>query len=415
VTFWERISAVGVREGDASGERRRLVLTNQSAVIGMVSCGSFALGYAIAGRRFVAPMVANVIAVCLFVGALALTRRGHRTLAKLAVLVPANAVVVVASLLLGERVGFVYYFFLFGAVAFLLFGSQERFVRVALVLLSVGCCVFTLAVVPFTHAIVLISPAGAMALDVVSAVAVLATVVIIVNLFTTDTEVAEARLAEEHERSERLLLNVLPEAISARLKEDSHAIADAFSDVTVLFADIVGFTELSAKLDPAALVKMLNEIFSRFDDLAQELGLEKIKTIGDCYMVAAGLPNPRADHAVAAARMAIGMRAALEAHNEASGHALHIRIGLHSGPVVAGVIGKRKFIYDMWGDTVNTASRMESSGIADEIQVTRAVYDKLKAEFELDPRGTIKVKGKGEMETFLLKGATGARTKGTSR
>jgi class 3 adenylate cyclase len=401
---WERISTLGVRPDDTAGERRRLVLTNQSSVIAIFSCGSFAVGYAIAGERFIAPMLANVIAVACFSFALLFTRRGHRTLAKLALLVPCNAVVVVASILLGERVGFLYYFFLFGSVAFLLFGSHERLFRWGLVLLSIACCVFAQVIAPTTHAVVAISGMVAMALDVVSAVAVIGTAVFIVNLFTTDTEVAETRLAEEHDRSERLLLNILPAAISTRLKEDSQAIADAFAEVTVLFADIVGFTELSAKLDPAALVKMLNGIFSAFDDLAEELGLEKIKTIGDCYMVAAGLPLPRDDHAAVVARMALRMREALERINRTSNHDLHIRIGLHSGPVVAGVIGKRKFIYDMWGDTVNTASRMESSGVVDEIQVTRAVYEHIKDAFELSPRGTIKVKGKGEMETFLLKG-----------
>jgi class 3 adenylate cyclase len=206
-----------------------------------------------------------------------------------------------------------------------------------------------------------------------------------------------------------LLLNILPGAISERLKttqgagDERAAIADGFAEVTVLFADIVGFTELSQRLDPAALVKMLNRIFSAFDDLAEKLGLEKIKTIGDCYMVASGLPTPRPDHAQAAAHMALGMRDALVRVNEESGYALHLRIGLHSGPVVAGVIGKRKFIYDLWGDTVNTASRMESSGVVDEIQVTREVHDRVGGEFEMEARGTIKVKGKGEMETFLLK------------
>jgi class 3 adenylate cyclase len=403
-SLWSRISTSGVTHEDSSGERRRLVLTNQSSVIGIVSCGSFAVGYAIAGARFLAPMIGNLAAVGCFVFALALARRGKRTAAKLFLLVPVNLVVVVASLLLGARVGFLYYFFLFGAVAFLLFGSHQRVLRWALAGLSVACTIFTQVAGPLVEAPVPISAMVAEVLDVVSAVAVLGTVVFIVNLFTTDTEVAEAKLEEEHARSERLLLNILPAAISERLKGTEQPIADAFAEVTVLFADIVGFTELSARLDPAALVKMLNGIFSAFDDLAQELGLEKIKTIGDCYMVAAGLPSPRADHGQAVARMALGMRAALERLNEETGTELHIRIGVHSGPVVAGVIGKRKFIYDLWGDTVNTASRMESSGVADQIQVSRAVYDRIKDDFDLDPRGMVKVKGKGEMETFLLKG-----------
>jgi adenylate cyclase len=170
----------------------------------------------------------------------------------------------------------------------------------------------------------------------------------------------------------------------------------------VLFADIVGFTELSQTLSPEELVRMLNRIFTEFDDLAERLGIEKIKTIGDCYMVAAGLPERRADHAEAIAQMALGIREALDVLNRAHGYSLRLRMGIHTGPVVAGVIGKRKFIYDLWGDTVNTASRMESNGLPGEIQVTREAHDRLAPRFELAPRGSIAVKGKGTMETFLL-------------
>ncbi len=375
----------------------------------MLSSGAFALGYAIAGLRFFAPMLANIITSLSCVVALFLTARGLRTLAKFAVLVPCNVAVVIVCLLLGGRVGFLYYFFLFASVAFLLFSEKQWFYRWTFSVLSAACCTFALVVVPHVAGVVTIPPFAGLLVDIFSCVAVVGTVVFIVNLFTSDTERAEERLAEEHARSERLLLNILPGVISERLKNaplgsaDREAIADGFAEVTVVFADIVGFTELSQTLDPASLVKMLNRIFSAFDDLAGRYGLEKIKTIGDCYMVASGLPSARPDHAQAAARMALGMRAALDAVNKEEGYTLRIRIGLHSGPVVAGVIGKSKFIYDLWGDTVNTASRMESSGIPDEIQVTRATYDRLKDEFDLEPRGTIKVKGKGDMETFMLR------------
>ena len=401
--LWQRLSTLGSKPDDSPGERRRLALTNQSAVIGTVSCGSFAIGYAIAGSRYLAPMIANLIAVALLGVALFLSRQGMRTTAKLFVLMPVNLVVVVASMLLGGRVGFLYYFFLFAAVAFLLFGSREKVARFALTLLSVACLVFVLLVAPRERMISHVSPAVEHILDITSATAVIITVVFIVNLFTTDTELAEARLAKAHARSERLLLNVLPAPISARLKDDEE-IADGFAEVTVLFADIVGFTELSQKLSPEALVKMLNRIFSAFDDLAEEHRLEKIKTIGDCYMVAAGIPDARPDHAAAMAKMALAMRDALERINREAGYALQVRIGLHTGAVVAGVIGKRKFIYDMWGDTVNTASRMESSGVPGEIQITSDLNTLLSRTFVTEPRGTVKVKGKGDMETFLLKG-----------
>jgi len=403
-SLWDRLSSLGL-SGLPSGEQRRVRLTNQSALIGAVSCGAFVVAYGLAGPRFAPTMWANLVTVVLMIAALFLSQRGARTLSKLAVLIPVNVVTALASMLLGGRVGFLYYLILFAAVAFLLFSAKQWLFRLSLALLSAACCVVSLVCVPpVTEAASALSSTVTLQIDLASAVTVLATMVFIVHLFTGDTERAEARLAEEHARSERLLLNILPGPISTRLKENGEAIADGFAEVTVLFADLVGFTELSQKLTPGELVEMLNRTFSAFDDLASKLGVEKIKTIGDCYMAAAGLPERRPDHVEAVACMALQMRDALTRINREGGYGLKVRIGLHTGPVVAGVIGKRKFIYDLWGDTVNTASRMESSGPVGEIQVTRDVYEKLKGSFALELRGTIQVKGKGEMETYLLKG-----------
>lgn len=210
-------------------------------------------------------------------------------------------------------------------------------------------------------------------------------------------------LRVERTRSETLLLNVLPRRIAERLKaEPDVTIADGFAGVTVLFSDIVGFTELSARLAPEELVRRLDEIFSRFDLIADELKLEKIKTIGDAYMVAGGVPSPREDHAEAVCEMALAIRDAITEIAAERSDAVGVRIGVHSGPAVAGVIGKKKFIYDVWGDTVNTASRMESHGVPGAIQVSEATYELTKHLFDYEPRGTIKVKGKGEMRTYLL-------------
>jgi len=209
-------------------------------------------------------------------------------------------------------------------------------------------------------------------------------------------------LGEERERSERLLLNILPASIAERLKSSEAAIADHSDAVTVLFADIVGFTPLSARKTPHALVQMLDRIFTEFDTLAEAHGLEKIKTIGDAYMAAAGLPERRADHAPAAARMAQGMLEAVARIAAETGEALAVRIGLHSGPVVAGVIGTKKFSYDMWGDTVNTASRMESHGVPGAVHCSGATAALLQDGFALRARGALEVEGKGEMHTFLL-------------
>jgi adenylate cyclase len=203
----------------------------------------------------------------------------------------------------------------------------------------------------------------------------------------------------EHERSERLLLNVLPGPIAMRLKRGEGVIADRFPEATVLFADIVDFTPMSASRSPEDVVAVLDDVFSAFDRLADDRGLEKIKTIGDAYMVAGGIPLSREDHCEAVADMAIAMMRACDARG-----AVRLRIGIDAGPVVAGVIGRRKFIYDLWGDTVNTASRMESHGVPGAIQVTARVRERLRGTYRFEPRGTVEVKGKGAMPTWLLEG-----------
>ncbi len=211
-------------------------------------------------------------------------------------------------------------------------------------------------------------------------------------------------LTAEKQTSERLLLNVLPGAIADRLKGGESLIVDRFDAVSVLFADIVGFTALSSRTSPVELVTMLNELFSAFDRLAEKHGLEKIKTIGDAYMVVAGIPQPIANHAVALAHMALDMNEAIAAYAASHGSDLSIRIGIHTGSVVAGVIGEKKFIYDLWGDTVNTASRMESTGLPGRIHVTEATQVLIRDEFELEQRIPIEVKGKGMMTTYLVVG-----------
>ncbi|HXG46749.1 MAG TPA: adenylate/guanylate cyclase domain-containing protein, partial [Methylomirabilota bacterium] len=197
------------------------------------------------------------------------------------------------------------------------------------------------------------------------------------------------QIREERHKVEQLILNILPAPIAARLQQGETTIADNFSEVTVLFADIVGFTDLSATVPPAEIVSILNEVFTSFDHLAELHGLEKIKTIGDCYMAVSGLPEPRADHAVAAARMALDIQAEIRRFNEDLNLSLQMRVGIHSGPVVAGIIGKNKFIYDLWGDTVNLASRMESHGQPGLIQVTEATFERIKGQFTPKARGSV--------------------------
>jgi guanylate cyclase len=219
-------------------------------------------------------------------------------------------------------------------------------------------------------------------------------------VFAMQRRAALAALRVEQARAEGLLLNILPSSIADRLKVDTQTIADQFSSASILFADVVDFTPRSELLEPAEVVRLLDRLFSHFDALAERYGVEKIKTIGDAYMVAAGVPRPRPDHARALVSMGIDMVEAVHSSDEVGHLGLELRVGINSGPVVAGVIGRKRFLYDLWGDAVNTASRMESHGTPGRVQITRATYELVADDFECEPRGTIAVKGKGEMEIW---------------
>jgi PAS domain S-box-containing protein len=220
----------------------------------------------------------------------------------------------------------------------------------------------------------------------------------------TERITAQEVIRQERERADRLLLNILPHEIAERLKVDTSVIADGFSEVSVLFADIVGFTTWASRTAPATVVAVLDEIFSAFDQLTEHHGLEKIKMIGDGYMAVAGMPVPRADHAEIAAALALDLQTVIREFR-AGAQAFQLRIGIASGPVVAGVIGRRKFAYDLWGDTVNVASRMESSGVPGAVQVAEATYERLKDRYAFERRGEIEVKGRGRTPTYILVGA----------
>jgi guanylate cyclase len=211
-------------------------------------------------------------------------------------------------------------------------------------------------------------------------------------------------LVAERARSERLLLNVLPAPIADRLKRHDEVIADRFDEVSVLFADIVGFTPLSAGMSADELVDLLNRIFSRLDEMTQRRGLEKIRTIGDAYMVAAGIPVPRPDHAAVLVDLGLQMHRAIGEITGRDGRPLTLRVGINSGPAVAGIIGRTKFQYDLWGDTVNTASRMESHGVPGRVQITQSTLRLVEPYFVCEPRGLVDVKGMGPVPTWLVVG-----------
>jgi guanylate cyclase len=248
-------------------------------------------------------------------------------------------------------------------------------------------------------------PSGAiLAFFVLNVGAVSALMFVLLYTFVRQRNELLDAVRAEQAKSEQLLLNILPADIAAILKNEPRTIADHFPGASILFADMVGFTPMTAALAPTEMLALLNDVFSHFDTLVDKYGLEKIRTIGDSYMVASGVPRPRPDHAQALARMALDMRRYVDTNDMCRQRQLSFRIGLNSGPVVAGVIGRKKFIYDLWGDAVNTASRMESHGTPGCIQITRETYELLKAEFVCEPRGKIPVKGKGEMETWFLVG-----------
>ena len=234
---------------------------------------------------------------------------------------------------------------------------------------------------------------------------------ILLRYFVGKKEEAYHLLRVEQDRSESLLLNILPKEIAARLKGGEKTIADYHPMVSVLFADLSGFTPLSNQLSPNEMVKLLNQIYSYFDSLVEKYGIEKIRTIGDNYMVAAGVPNPRPDHADVLARAAIEMNTYISSLAPVNGKRLAFRIGINSGPVIAGVIGRKKFAYDVWGDTVNMASRMESQGVPGRIQITQATYNLIKEGFLCEFNGPVAIKGKGEMETWFLVSPNGGASR----
>jgi class 3 adenylate cyclase len=306
-------------------------------------------------------------------------------------------------------------YFVVMAVATLLFfprGARRTMVFTMLVIFSLWCS--TLALLDFVAPVYHPSPDEVRALRTTNVVGLNFLLVTTAFFFRRHYTSAEVALEEEQERADRLLLDILPHPIVEQLKNSPTSIAQAHHDVTILFADIVGFTELSASLAPADVVRLLNQVFSAFDAVARKHGLEKIKTIGDAYMAAAGVPLPRADHAAAAASMALEILALTRSMKTPDGQPLRLRIGINSGPVVAGVIGTTKFIYDLWGDAVNTASRMESHGSPGTIQVTASTRAALGDAFIVEERGVVNVKGKGPMTTWMIRGARSAETRATT-
>lgn len=284
-------------------------------------------------------------------------------------------------------------------VSLMIMQDEKRWIRV----MYLGACALLYAAIELKWVAVastgVLSPAVGAVEARFTMLAIFAAIVVITVVFVADIARAEQLLAMANNRLETLIENMLPRPIAERLRREGQSFADGIAECSILFADIVDFTSLAVRMNPKDLVHLLNRLFARFDDLAESLGVEKIKTIGDAYMVAAGLPEPRVDHAEALVRLALAMSAAMKDFPGVS-----LRIGINSGAVVAGVIGKKRFIYDLWGDAVNMAERMESNGLSGAIQVTRSTRDLVAGKFELVSRGELEIKGKGRVETFLVVG-----------
>jgi class 3 adenylate cyclase len=384
---------------------RRLVIVNISAA--MASLAS--LGHVIINATIDADLLAPVIAIQL--GAIPvwaavpfLHRFGAMT-GEVVLGTTLTGVLIALTYMLGRGSGIHLYFLAYVACALLFFGAEQLAVVFGWLIAAVALHVVAEFLFTPQRAIFPLDPD---ALHVVYAYSALMssaiTFAIIFYVFQMISR-AEAMAEHERQRSEVLLRNVLPDSIARRLKErPDEIIADSFGDVTVLFADIVGFTSKATTLSPDRVVSMLNEAFTSFDGLVDRYGLEKIKTIGDAYMVVAGLPEPRPDGCEAVADLALDMIEIAKNIRDETGRPISIRIGINSGPVVAGVIGRRKFSYDVWGDTVNMAARMESHGVPDAIQVTRTTYEILKDRYAFEAREPVEIKGKGVVAAYILTG-----------
>jgi adenylate cyclase len=398
-TRLRRLVRLGLHDGVSAREANHVVLTNAIALIAAAHLVPLAGLAMLVG---LAPVVVWIVAVGLaYLSVLAVSATGRIVAARAWLAVLSAVAIVGACALLGPSIHVEAYFLAAVAATWNAWASARH--AIGITALFVAAYGVVLAVQAGTAPLAPPPPSLAPAVDVALFVEVMLALVGIAAWSHRNTTLTDRRLDHEHARSERLLRSILPDAIAERLKDGPTVVADRFDEVTVLFADIAGFTPLSTTLAPEEVVALLNRVFTRFDELAARHRVEKIKTIGDAYMVVAGLPEPRADHAEAAAGMALDLRTAIAELAAAEGHRLEVRIGLCSGPAVAGVIGIQKLAYDLWGDTVNTAARMESHGLPGEIQVTESTCRLLRDRFTLDERGVIEVKGKGPLRTYLLR------------
>lgn len=404
-TLWNKLLALGVITTFEEIDIKHIKLLNALTLFSGLFCLSY---FAIETPYYPITqwlIVCLAITTTLFFSVLWFNYRSHYLTARLLFNITGILHIGIHILALGLQTNAQFFLLFVIMTAFFIYPKSERIYQYTIVALSAAVFIFSEIYFYYPNQPLLSVPDSLLVLFEISFdLGILVFLVGFSHSISSHYEQAEHLLALEKQYSDTLLHNILPKSIVKRLKKDPIIIADRFEATTILFADIVGFTKLSEKTPPAELVNLLNQMFSIFDELSERYGLEKIKTMGDAYMVAGGLPVASTSHAQAIADLALEMRLRLKQFNLEQHLEFNIRIGIHTGTVIAGVIGIKKFVYDIWGDTVNVASRMESHGIPGQIQVSDATYQILKDQYDFTERGVIEVKGKGEMRVYLLQG-----------
>lgn len=382
----------------ARQERVLTMTTRISAAIGFL----FAIGSFFIGRGGLPVGILSVITTLVYLAIPQLYRFGE-LVAPVVFAVMAYILITVVALYVGTRSGMQFYYLVGASIIVLVLGTDHIVIASVLAVVGGGLTVAVQYLAPETNAT---QPPWAYTYGFVLSIASAWFMVIATVWFSLrETSRAERVIEAEYHRSEALLANILPETIAERLKDQpQQVIADKYDDASVLFADIAGFTRRASEITPTALVGFLDRLFTQMDALVDQHGLEKIKTSGDSYMVVSGVPEPRPDHLEALANLALDIADAVAGLQDSRGRAIPLRIGLAVGPVVAGVVGARKFFYDVWGDAVNVAARMETTDVEGRIQVAQDVYDRLRDTFVFEERGDIDIKGKGVMHTWYLVG-----------
>lgn len=348
------------------------------------------------------PIVITVVALATYIFVLRLNQQQRYELAKVVLLVNGNFQIASIAFLLGRDAG-VHFFLYPAALSPFLYYSIKK-ISVPAFFSGLSALLYLALELSFYlyESLIVLSPIIVKAIYMMTYLSAMLAVVMFAVYMYLENQRNENKLEAERERSETLLLNILPQEIATRLKNGEAPIADNYDDVSILFADLVGFTPLSAGLTAKQLFELLSEVFGHFDSVVEKHGVEKLRTVGDGYLVVSGLPLPCADHAQLIASAALEMLEFKSSLSSELVQGLELRIGINSGPVIAGVIGQKKFQFDLWGDTVNTASRMESHGLPGKVQISKATYELIKDDFKCEHRGAIEVKGKDSMETWFL-------------